>query len=928
MTSLNNSFDFSGDGTAFPAPYNSGASNFEIVYSGNFTANSSGVYTFTTASDDGSMLFIDGNTVVDNNFFQGVTARSGSVSLSAGQHSIVIAFYQGGGGYGLYADVQLPGDPTSQRIPNSLLSAVSVNEFQVASLAGGGSVLLSNNNITIGNAGSGSTSFSGIISGTGTVTKTGSSTQIFAGNNTYTGTTTINQGALVAASNNALGSATGGAITVASGAALHLAATGAAIPSGKSFTLSGSGISGTGAIRSLGGSSSVAGPLFFGAATTFGSDAGTLTLSGSISATYDLTVTGAGNTTISGAISSGLPGLIVGQSNNNNDFAVGANPNPAFGSDVDITTTMANKTGGDGAVIASSARTWASNNTWFYRGQIYFPNNNGNNTGTITFAENVDDSTFLRIDSTQVLNDTVWNTPMRGTVTMSTGWHTIDLRFSNGGGGAGPVTGTGWTATKGFGYFLGSTTSTDGSTYSLLTDPGNGSFLRTAGTSVNLTKTGTGTLTLSAANSFVGATSVQQGTLITTTDNALSSSATGVAVSAGATLGGTGTTSIPATISGKLAPGTPAATTGLLALGSVAFAAGSTFEVNINGTTPGNDFDVLHRERRGESHRRDAQRPDRLYAGLGNDLHHLGQQQRLGHHWHFRGAPRGRRRHIRDKQIPHHLCRRRQQSRCRPDDRHHRHIPRFQRQSLGRKSIGHVHRHRRSLARNVRHRDLLRQRRRHARQFHCHALGRFGVVRHLDSRVRQPFDHRRLQRLDQLRQQFVRGDQPSRRYAHVDIDSARVERESLERRQLRQLHSHDFAEPRQRRHGDVPRQRRRHGRRIEHRRQRRRRRVRHFDSLLRQPFDHGRLQRRRHFRRQHVERRDASRQCRHVDRADIELQSVEPKRLGHVHGHNLAEARQSRHRDVPRQRRRHARRLEYRHYERHRHLRDLVAQRG
>jgi len=42
-----------------------------------------GSYTFYTASDDGSQLFIDGNLVVDNDGLHGVVEKSGTVDLSA-----------------------------------------------------------------------------------------------------------------------------------------------------------------------------------------------------------------------------------------------------------------------------------------------------------------------------------------------------------------------------------------------------------------------------------------------------------------------------------------------------------------------------------------------------------------------------------------------------------------------------------------------------------------------------------------------------------------------------------------------------------------------------------------------------------------------------------------------------------------------------
>ena len=60
---------------------------------------------FSTSSDDGSMLFIDGNAVVNNNNYQGMALSTGTVNeATAGPHQIVIAYYQGGGGNGLYAN--------------------------------------------------------------------------------------------------------------------------------------------------------------------------------------------------------------------------------------------------------------------------------------------------------------------------------------------------------------------------------------------------------------------------------------------------------------------------------------------------------------------------------------------------------------------------------------------------------------------------------------------------------------------------------------------------------------------------------------------------------------------------------------------------------------------------------------------------------
>jgi hypothetical protein len=56
-----------------------------------------GPYNFTITSDDGSMLLIDGNLVVNNAFFQGMTPMSGSDTLTAGMHIVELLYFQGGG---------------------------------------------------------------------------------------------------------------------------------------------------------------------------------------------------------------------------------------------------------------------------------------------------------------------------------------------------------------------------------------------------------------------------------------------------------------------------------------------------------------------------------------------------------------------------------------------------------------------------------------------------------------------------------------------------------------------------------------------------------------------------------------------------------------------------------------------------------------
>lgn len=60
-----------------------------------------GRYTFSTTSDDGSLLSIDGRPLVDNGGAHGASTRSASVTLAAGTHAVLMEFAQAGGGFEL-----------------------------------------------------------------------------------------------------------------------------------------------------------------------------------------------------------------------------------------------------------------------------------------------------------------------------------------------------------------------------------------------------------------------------------------------------------------------------------------------------------------------------------------------------------------------------------------------------------------------------------------------------------------------------------------------------------------------------------------------------------------------------------------------------------------------------------------------------------
>lgn len=91
-----------------------------VVFEGYIHIAAAGAYTFSLASDDGSKLYIDGKTVVDNDGDHGVITASGKVDLQPGKHSVRVEWFNGGGGAWLGAYFEGPGIPRQVIDPNLL----------------------------------------------------------------------------------------------------------------------------------------------------------------------------------------------------------------------------------------------------------------------------------------------------------------------------------------------------------------------------------------------------------------------------------------------------------------------------------------------------------------------------------------------------------------------------------------------------------------------------------------------------------------------------------------------------------------------------------------------------------------------------------------------------------------------------------------
>ncbi|MDP2895069.1 MAG: lamin tail domain-containing protein [bacterium] len=96
------------------------ADQFSVRWTGFIVIEAAGTYTFWTNSDDGVRLRIGENTVVDNWTDHAPTWNSGSIVLSADEHTLRLEFYENGGGAVMQLEYQGPGIPR-QTIPVNVL---------------------------------------------------------------------------------------------------------------------------------------------------------------------------------------------------------------------------------------------------------------------------------------------------------------------------------------------------------------------------------------------------------------------------------------------------------------------------------------------------------------------------------------------------------------------------------------------------------------------------------------------------------------------------------------------------------------------------------------------------------------------------------------------------------------------------------------
>ena len=93
---------------------------FLVEQTRTFLAPTSGTYVFRTTSDDGSWLWVDGQSVVVNNGLHPAVEMTGTIELGAGVHVVAFKYFERAGFAAAGYDVQAPGDRGFKPLPDGL----------------------------------------------------------------------------------------------------------------------------------------------------------------------------------------------------------------------------------------------------------------------------------------------------------------------------------------------------------------------------------------------------------------------------------------------------------------------------------------------------------------------------------------------------------------------------------------------------------------------------------------------------------------------------------------------------------------------------------------------------------------------------------------------------------------------------------------
>ena len=94
---------------------------FSVEWSGWLRIDRGGQYAFSTRSDDGSTVEIDGHVVVDNGGVHRATRRTATIAMTPGLHRIRLRFLQATDVYEFYASWTPPGEKDESALPTQQL---------------------------------------------------------------------------------------------------------------------------------------------------------------------------------------------------------------------------------------------------------------------------------------------------------------------------------------------------------------------------------------------------------------------------------------------------------------------------------------------------------------------------------------------------------------------------------------------------------------------------------------------------------------------------------------------------------------------------------------------------------------------------------------------------------------------------------------
>ncbi|MDI1249894.1 MAG: autotransporter-associated beta strand repeat-containing protein [Lacunisphaera sp.] len=427
--------------------------------------------------------------------------------------------------------------------------------------------------------GAGNTTLSGVVAATvGTLGKNGDGTLTLANANLYTGATTLNAGTTAITNGAALGT-TGAGTTVGSGATLALSG---GITVAENLTTFGQGVGSLGAVRNTAGNNTLSGTITLSSETFFGVDSGTtLTSTGAIGGTSGLAKQGDGTLVLDSATANNYDGttaiaagtLEVRRSTSLGDFNATTIASGATlklnGSGLSLNENLT--VTGTGVAGAGAIQSTGGNNTLSGAINLTGPSSISSTTGTSLTLSGVVGGDFNLIkDGAGDLTLGNAASTYTGTTTVRNGSLTVTQNAPSGSngalgnaisivqlgdagstgnvsllaGGSGGVTVGRQISVNNFGTgtSIGGSNTTGTNTFSgNITLGKEASLTAASGGTVNVSgvisgtgaiaKTGDGTVLLSGANTYGGATTVSAGTLQVTHANALGSTAAGTTVS-------------------------------------------------------------------------------------------------------------------------------------------------------------------------------------------------------------------------------------------------------------------------------------------------------------------------------------------------------------------------------------------------------------